>query len=223
MSPTRGGLVPAVITNKNNGVTVPCMFNPFEYSIQKQNSYETAETKGRNIPEVRFRQGGPQTLSLRLMFDTYPLMLDVRTHTEALWMMMMVDPTRVNQRTNKSEPPHVIFAWGRFMFEAVITNMTQRMTLFMPDGTPVRCVVQLTLQQVIDESLFPGQNPTSGGGAAPKTRLLSAGDRLDLIAWEEYGDSTLWRKIARANDILDPLRLPMGRTIVVPPLEEAMG
>ena len=63
------------------------------------------------------------------------------------------------------------------------------------------------------------QNPTSGGGVAPKTRTLYAGDRLDLIAWEEYGDSTRWRLIADANGLLDPLRLQPGRVIVIPPLE----
>jgi nucleoid-associated protein YgaU len=94
------------------------------------------------------------------------------------------------------------------------------MTLFLKDGTPVRTVVDISLQQVIDETAFERQNPTSGGGSAPKTRVLYAGDRLDLIAWEEYGDSTLWRRIAQANDLIDPLHLPQGRVIVVPPLEE---
>jgi nucleoid-associated protein YgaU len=216
---TRGGLEPAVIINKNTGVTVPCMFNPFEYTLAKQNQYEQAETKGRNIPHVRFRQGGSQTLRLKLLFDTYGERIDVRTITDNLWHMMMVDEDRVNQRTGKSEPPHVIFQWGRFSFEAVVTSINQKLILFLQDGTPVRTTVDISLQQVMDESLFAPQNPTSGGGVAPKTRMLYAGDRLDLIAWEEYGDSTEWRRIAEANDILDPLHLKAGRLIVVPPLE----
>jgi len=219
MPTTRGGLEPAVIINKNTGDRVLCMFNPYEYSISKQNSYEQASTKGRNIPDVRFRQGGAQTLTLRLLFDTYAEGEDVRNHTAPLWQMMMVDEDKTDQRTNKSEPPHCIFQWGRFEFEAVITRMDEKLTLFLKDGTPVRTLVNISLQQVVDEEEHAKQNPTSGGGVAPKTRLLNASDRLDLIAWEEYGDSTQWRLIASANQIADPLRLRAGQVILVPPME----
>lgn len=219
MPTTRGGLEPAVIINKNTGERVPCMFNPYEYTITKQNTYEQASTKGLNIPRLRFKQGGAQTLTLRLLFDTYGEGEDVRTFTAPLWRMMMVDEDRADQRTGKSEPPHCIFQWGRFEFEAVITKMDEKFTLFLKDGTPVRTVVNITLQQVIDEEAHARQNPTSGGGTAPRTRILYAGDRLDLIAWEEYGDATRWRRIAEANGIIDPLRLRPGQIIMIPPLE----
>lgn len=219
MPTTRGGLEPAVIINKNTQEAVPCMFNPYEYTISKKNTYESAETKGRNIPRIRFKQGGAQTLKLKLLFDTYAEGMDVHAYTAPLWKMMMVDEDKANQRTGKSEPPHCILRWGRFEFEAVITTMSQKPTLFLKDGTPVRTVVDITLQQVIDEEEHEGQNPTSGGGVAPKTRLLYAGDRLDLIAWEEYGECAKWRLIAEANDIIDPLRLRSGQVIIIPPAE----
>jgi len=219
MPVTRGGLEPAVILNKNTGETVSCMFNPFEYTISKRNSYEESDTKGLNIPRIRFSQGGAQTLRLKLFFDTYAEGTDVRLLTDGLWRMMMVDEDRANQRTGKSEPPHVVFRWGAFEFEAVITQMTQKHTLFLKDGTPVRTTVDISLQQVIDTEQVAGQNPTSGGGVAPKTRVLGAGDRLDLIAWQEYGDCSKWRLIAEANGILDPLHLRPGQLIAIPPLE----
>ncbi len=219
MPTTRGGLAPAMIINKNTGVSVACMFNPYEYTLSKQNQYEQAPTKGRNIPLTRFRQGGAQTLSLRLMFDTYDALLDVRTLTAPLWTMMQVDESRLDPRTGKGEPPHVIFQWGVFQFEAVITKLDEKATLFLQDGTPVRSVITIGLQQVLDEAQYAGQNPTSGGGIAPRTRILYASDRLDLIAWDEYGDCTKWRLIAQANGILDPLRLTPGQAIVVPPFE----
>jgi nucleoid-associated protein YgaU len=218
MPTTRGGLEPATITNKTTGDVVPCMFNPFEYTISKQNQYENAETKGRNIPRVRFRQGGAQTLALKLLFDTYGEATDVRGITGTLWRMMMIDEDQADSRTGKGEPPHCIFRWGKFEFEAVITRLTEKMTLFLRDGTPVRCEVDIAFQQVIDEEEHAKQNPTSGGGAAHKTRLVLAGDRLDLIAFEEYGDATRWRLLAAANQITDPLRLRSGQVLMIPPL-----
>jgi len=51
-------------------------------------------------------------------------------------------------------------------------------------------------------------------------RAIKAGDRLPVIAAEVYGDPRLWRVIAEANDIDDPLRFPtaedVGRVILVP-------
>jgi nucleoid-associated protein YgaU len=167
-----------------------------------------------------------RTLSLKLLFDTSEESLeggansrDVREQTADLWAMMRVDTENVEQRTGKGDPPHVFFRWARFEFEAVITKMTEKITYFSQDGTALRSVVDVTFQQVVDEEAYERQNPTSGGGVAPRTRIIRAGDRLDLIAWEEYGDSTKWRRIARDNGILDPLRLPIGKAVTIPPLE----
>jgi len=208
-----------VLINKSTNREVDCMFNPYEYSIAKSNTWAMDPKKGLNFPETRFQQGGAMNLKLNLVFDTYAEGSDVRNHTKPLWVMMMIDRTNINPRTQKSEPPHCIFRWGRFEFEGVISQISEKMTLFLKDGTPVRSQVQISLQQIIDVEGFPGQNPTSGGGVAPKLRVLYVGDRLDLIAWEEYGDTSKWRLIAEANAGIDPLRLRSGESIIIPPFE----
>ncbi len=218
MATTRGGLEPAVIVNVDTGEPVRCMFNPHEYTLSKQNRWQRGETKGKNVPRLKFSQGGSQTLKLQLFFDTYAEGTDVRTHTDPLWRMMMVNTDKTNPRSNKSEPPPVMFQWGGLAFEAVITSMTQKYTLFLQDGTPARATVDITLEQLRDEEDFAGQNPTSGGGEAPKTRVVHAGARIDLIAYEEYEDAAQWRRIAEANGLIHPLRLRPGQRLVVPPL-----
>ena len=218
MATTRGGLEPAVIVNKDTNDTVRCMFNPHEYTLTKQNRWERGETKGKNVPRLKFSQGGSQTLKLQLFFDTYADGSDVRTHTDPLWQMMMVNSDKTNPRSNKSEPPPVSFQWGGLVFDAVITNMSQKFTLFFKDGTPARTTVEITLEQLSDDQDFARQNPTSGGGEAPRTRLVKAGERLDLIAYDEYEDATEWRRIAEANALTHPLRLRPGQRLVIPPL-----
>lgn len=215
---TRGGLEPAVIVNQDTNETVRCMFNPHEYTLAKQNQWQRGETKGKNVPRLKFSQGGSQTLKLQLFFDTYAEGTDVREHTEPLWRMMMVNTDRTNPRSNKSEPPAVSFQWGGLNFGAVITTMSQKFTLFLKDGTPVRTTVDITLEQLGDEEDFARQNPTSGGGEAPKTRVVQAGERIDLIAYQEYEDASRWRLIAEANHLAHPLRLRPGTKLVIPPL-----
>lgn len=218
MPTTRGDLEPATIINLATEERVYCMFNPHEYTVAKQNSWEKGTTKGKNVPRVKFSQGGAQTLKLQLFFDTYVERTDVRNHTRGLWNMMMVTEEKKNPRNEKSEPPHVAFHWGKFYFRAVITSLSQKFTLFLKDGTPVRTTVDVSFQQVADEEDHERQNPTSGGGPPIRSHTVQAGERLDLIAARVYGDPTKWRRIARENDLSHPMRLTPGRQIVIPPL-----
>lgn len=43
-------------------------------------------------------------------------------------------------------------------------------------------------------------------------------NRLDIIAFNNYGFSTYWWVIALANEIIDPFDIPLGTTLRIPPL-----
>ncbi len=202
------------------------MFNPHEYTLTKQNQWESDnEVKGLNVPKVKFSQGGAEQLKFQLFFDTYGEKKgprdkdkDVREYTNGLWEMMMVTEDR-RRGNNKSEPPHVAFQWGKFRFEAIITNLSQKFTLFNKDGVPLRTTVDVSFQQVTDSQNHHRQNPTSGGGPPLKVHIVQGGERLDLIATKVYGDPTLWRRIAQENHLTHPLRLREGQTLVIPAID----
>jgi hypothetical protein len=211
---TRGGLVAAKIVNLATREEVRFMFNPFEYTISKQNSWEKKSVMGQNIPQVVFQQGGAQTLSLTLHFDSLPQGTDVRRFTDPLWKMMMVNEQAENPRSGKSSPPAVAFEWGRLYFKSIITSMSQKFTLFNPDGTPVRCSVDVSLEQIIDENNFqPQVAGQSGGQTAPRSTTVIQGDRMDHIATSSSGSPDNWRSIAETNNIDDPLRIRPGQDL----------
>ena len=54
MSTTRGNLAPAIVKNITTGEEVPCMFNPHEYTLTKRNQWEAGNTKGKNVPKMKF-------------------------------------------------------------------------------------------------------------------------------------------------------------------------
>jgi nucleoid-associated protein YgaU len=74
------------------------------------------------------------------------------------------------------------------------------------------------LKQAVDEHQQPGTNPTSGGEGGEHVWQVQPHDRLDLIAFREYGDAKLWRIIADANGISDPLKIKAGQRLIVPPV-----
>jgi hypothetical protein len=223
MANTRGNLVAARIyevdssgNEKGGGLSVDCMFNPFEYTVSKSNQYEQRPQNRSDVPSVEFKQSGPQTLRLSLIFDTYEDGEDVSRITNRLWKFMEAKTRQDSGSNRKVPPPEVAFEWGVFCFVAVITEMTQKFILFKPDGTPVRAKVDATFTQHIDREDYPNQNPTSGDGPPQRVWKVIAGDRIDTIAYQAYGDATQWRRIAVYNGLTNPFSLRPGMELAIP-------
>lgn len=201
------------------GTPIPCHFNPSEYSFSKQNTWAPVKTNGANIPQIEFSSGQPATLQMQLLFDTYAEGKDVRkTYTDRVWALMLVDESLKDKKNQKGRPPMVRFQWGSsWSFDAVINSITQRFTLFLADGTPVRALLDISFQQIRDEKLFPRQNPTSGGAGGERVWTVQEGDSLRQIAYREYGDVNQWRLIAEANRLDDLRHLRPGTHLTIPP------
>ncbi|NNJ11016.1 LysM peptidoglycan-binding domain-containing protein [Chloroflexales bacterium ZM16-3] len=198
---------------------IPCHFNPSEYSFSKQNTWAPVKTNGANVPQVEFSNGQPATLQMQLLFDTYTEGKDVRkVYTDRVWALMLVDEGLKDKKNQKGRPPKVRFHWGSsWSFDAVITSITQRFTLFLADGTPVRALLDMSFQQITDEKLFPKQNPTSGGVGGERVWTVQEGDTLRQIAYREYGDVGQWKLIAEANRLDDLRHLRPGAQLTIPP------
>jgi len=204
--------------------TVQCMFNPKEYTFAKQNTWNKPKSPGKNTPTLEFGSGNPATLQLQLFFDTYASSqqsgtpADVREkYTNLIWQMMMIDPKLKNKKTKLGRPPRVRFQWGKtWTFNAVITSISQKFTLFLPDGTPVRATMDVTFQQLQDETLLSRQNPTSGGKGGERGWTVKEGDTLASIAYQHFGDVAQWRRIADANRLTRVRHLAPGTMILLP-------
>jgi hypothetical protein len=213
-------LVKAKILNLDNksARAVECMFNPAQYTFTRSNTWEADAGGGANMPLVSFSGGEPTVLKMELWFDTYADRSDVRTeYTDKIWDLMNVDSRLADKKTKRSRPPMVRFQWGRsWTFDAVITELSQEFLLFLGDGTPVRCRMDVTFQQIKDTGKLKPQNPTSGGDSADEIWRVSAGDTLPGIAYRSYGDANQWRRIADANRLQNLRRLTPGLMLVIP-------
>ena len=96
------------------------------------------------------------------------------------------------------------------------THMLEK--LFRANGTPIRAVCSVSMEEMPGSP--PRQNPTSGSETVRRVHRTITGDTLAGIAYAEYGDPAHWRPLAAFNGIDDPLRVPIGRTILLPALEE---
>lgn len=217
-------LEPALIINVETKEQIKCLFKPKEYTFQKQNKWEQKAVSGSNVPQLSFGGGQPATLNMELFFDTFAASKgggeakDVRKeYTDAIWKLMAVSDRLRDDKTKKGRPPTVRFQWGKaWSFHAVITSLSQKFTLFLPNGTPVRATLTVAFQQVKDEAVLAPQNPTSGGVTGERVWTVGEGDTLGWIAHKEYGDTRRWRHIAEANQLQHVRRLVPGTTLVIP-------
>jgi hypothetical protein len=216
-------LAKAYLDVEGGGAPIECWFNPKEYTVSKQNSWKSEPVVGKDLPpETQFGGGGPQKLTVDLLFDDSDKADgDVRAVTDKLFDSMAVKDS-LGSGKNTGRPPTIQFRWGlTSTFKAVVESLSVQYTLFRPNGTPVRATAKLSLTQV--EKAIPGkkkQNPTTRGVAGLRSHVVRDGDSLQSISHSAYGDPTLWRAIARDNDIDDPLRLHRGDILSIPRLPE---
>ena len=144
MPRTRGNLEAATIyevdengNRRDGGHTVACMFNPYEYTVSKTNTFSEEPANDSNTPHAELSNSGAQTLRVKLTFDTYETGEDVTQETNKLWRFMMRTENASGSGNERSETPQVAFEWGVFKFVSYLTQMTQKFTLFKNDGTPV--------------------------------------------------------------------------------------
>lgn len=194
-------------------------FNPRELSLSKNAKWQRdaqRNAKKSGVPE--FTGADPCKLNVEMFFDATDKMdSTVVRRVEQLFACCV--PTDSSREAKKGSPPWVVFHWGGMVgFPAFVSSVTAKYTLFTPGGTPVRALCTVALEEISGEQ--SGQNPTSGALAARDVHVLVAGDTLHSVASRAYGKPGLWRHIADANGIDDPMRLRPGMQLLVPALEE---
>jgi nucleoid-associated protein YgaU len=205
-----------VLDGRKAGEEFEVIFNPTEYSHEISNSFQEAAPPGLSNPIIQFVNGQTQVLTMDLMFDTYTDGggTDVSERTKEFADMLAIDGTF-------HAPPRVEFKWGVFSFKAVVEKLSQKFTMFLSDGTPVRATLNVTFKQFrsIAEQL---EQPRRNSSDKTKRRVFTADDRLFLLAAREYREPKYWRLIARdpRNRIENPFALEAGDVLVLPPIED---
>lgn len=195
------------------GSRISFLFNPATLKVKRTVKWNPQESPGENAPSLTFDRGQSSTLSFELMLDTTADGSDVTVHTNRLLDLMKVD-------SQKKRPPWVRLGWGRLNSQKhIVEDVTLTFLFFAAGGTPLRARAELNLKQYEDESRPPLQNPTSGTRRRDRLHEVKPGETLDRIAYQAYGDSTVWRLIADRNRVMDPLRLRPGTRLILPERE----
>jgi Contractile injection system tube protein len=163
LSDKSGNLVKAVLISDDGVPPIEFMFNPTELvfeGVVETSESPGARTQDKGQPKVSFSHTKAYKITInKILFDTYEDGDDV--------VKKYINSFRkaVEFVSGKERPPIYQFMWGKqvYLRRCFIEKLNYKLTMFLPDGTPVRAIIDsLTLKEA-DE---PKENGPLG---APKS------------------------------------------------------
>lgn len=145
-------LAKATLTSKDPVEPINFMFNPSELSFN--GIVETAENSGartqsKGQPKVSFSHTKAYKITItKIIYDTYESGEDVvRKYIEPL-------KKALEFVSGLERPPIYSFTWGKteYLRRCFVEKLDYKLTMFLPNGTPVRAVIDsLTLKEADEE------------------------------------------------------------------------
>lgn len=203
-------LAKARITVEHTGQQIEVMFNPEEYSLNKDNNFASQSIPGLSSPILQFVAGNLRTLEMELFFDTTDARSDVRTQTQKVVDLLKIDP-------DLHAPPVLRVAWGSLQLRCVLARANQKFLKFLEDGRPTRARVTVSFSEFIDPER-EAKEVNRQTADFSKVYVVQRGDTLAGIAVRFYDNASLWRPIAIANGIDQPRAIVPGQELHVPAL-----
>jgi len=173
-------LVKAQLISTDGGGTIEFMFNPNQLAFNQQINLtkSSGARTGRGLPKVNFAYPEPVILTINdLIFDTYEQGESVLKHIKSF--QKAVDFAESGAGREK-RPPTYVFTWGSQKYiRCFVTKLDYNLTMFLPDGTPVRAKINLTLEEIDESTSQPGMSaPTSNASQRQQDSLASRKARL---------------------------------------------
>jgi nucleoid-associated protein YgaU len=203
-------LAKAKVLVEATGSQFEVMFNPEEYTINKDNNFASQNVPGLSGPILQFVHGNMRTLEMELFFDTYELQTDVRDKIKNITDLL-------NINGDLHAPPVIQISWASLQFRCVLARASQKFILFFPDGRPARARITCTFNEYIDPER-EAKEVNRQTSTYTKVHVVITGETLSSIAANLYGDPNMWRPIAIVNEVDDPRSLETGMSLAIPPL-----
>jgi nucleoid-associated protein YgaU len=210
---------------------IAVQYNPNTLAFDKGVHVADINIPGLDSPLKQFVRGSAESLTVELFFDTTESgtganATSVTSLTDAFYGLVKIDP-----QTHAA--PICSFIWGRSFpgdqlptrygnqrrteFSCVVTDVKQEFKLFSPEGTPLRAVLTVKLEEYVPLQLQIDQLNLQSADHT-RSHVLEQGESLALVSWQYLHDARQWRHLADANRIDDPRRLDAGRILTVPPV-----
>jgi nucleoid-associated protein YgaU len=237
---------------ESTGERIGALLNPESLVVRRQAGVRvrrsgTGQLSGAGLSDdpLLYTGGGRTELDLQLLFDVElgdagAQASDVRDLTAPLWNLAE-NPADANG--GGSGPVVVRFVWAKsWNVRGVISAVAERLERFTSTGAARRSWLSLRLLRVAERPATPASDApvlppdvqqAAAAQAPPAVAAVhqvvgaggsgGSGESLYDLAYSYYGNPGLWRLIAVYNGITDPLQVPPGTVLQIPPAPGTQG
>lgn len=231
---------------EHSGERLGCLLNPESLLLRRQAGIQPRQSAGGLVTgaeladdQLLYSGGGRTELTLDLLFDVSLAgssisSEDVRDLTRPLWEL-----AENTQSGGYGRPPLCRFVWGKsWNIPGVVAAVAERLEVFTTEGVPRRSWLRMRMLRALEP--VTAQRPPRTPRVAeelPQPGMLSSpepaemhqilggeaaegGERPDQLAYQYYGDASLWRELLTVNGIDDPMHIPAGHLLEIPPLSD---
>jgi Contractile injection system tube protein len=136
--------VKASLISKDGTDNIEFMFNPTQLTFNRTMGIQSSDARSTSgLPKVSFAGPNAYTLTINsILFDTYESGTSVMVHVGKLRQSVVF-------AGSLGRPPVYVFTWGTQQYlKCFVQSLSYKLTMFLPDGTPVRASADLTLQEI---------------------------------------------------------------------------
>jgi hypothetical protein len=132
---------------RTEGKVEEFLLNPTGVSTEQTATWDKATdtTSNSDDPVLEFTSADPKSLSLELEFDT----LDSKENVYEKFIRSLENLTLID--SDLKRPPMVKVVWGQAgglpAFGGVVSSVSTKYTMFLPDGVPVRATCSVKMKQ----------------------------------------------------------------------------
>ena len=134
-------------------ISVEAHYNPKELAAQLTVPW-SAKNPSKDAFDIEFTGAQPKTMELEMLFDCYEgAAEDGKTVKQQLDLLeVLASPRKPDSReADELRPHYCIVTWGPegpAAMRCVITSLATKVTMFAGNGTPLRAVANVKVQQV---------------------------------------------------------------------------
>ena len=222
--------------------TFEVMFNPESYSLKYENTFQKTQGINTSSRAAKYSLSKPEELSVKLILDNtgvtdysqgnkgavrgalltgYSSFEQIRGRRNTDIYKKVQDFLDLTTYMNRKihQPNFLKVEWGDLMFECRLKSVDINYTLFNRSGQPLRAELDVVfIGDIQDSKRVKKENKNSPDLTHIKT--VKSGDRLPLMANDVYSNSAYYIQLARANNLNNFRKLPVGTTIKFPPIQK---
>ncbi len=209
------------------GENYTAVVNPETYTLNYEIRSNNEQASGTSANQSNYNSTVPQKLDFEFLFDaTGALTSNIVALPFSIHNQKSLDEQiRQFKRTifdfigDTHQPPFVLLQWGTLEFKCKVEKILINYKLFKPDGTPLRAIAKVTFAEEVEDNRRAAEEATASPDLT-HIRTIRQGDTLPLLCHDIYGDSTLYREVARVNRLINFRKLKVGQQVFFPPIQK---